>query len=92
MSEEPLLRARDLTVRLGDRAVVEQASLDLRAGELVALVGPNGAGKTTLMRCIAALETPSWGTVTVDGIDVQDQPRETHRRLGFLSDFFGLDD
>jgi len=59
---------------------------------VTALVGPNGAGKTTLMRCIAALETPFAGRVLVDGRDVHEDPRESHRSLGYLSDFFGLYD
>ena len=50
-----LLQARDISVRLGGTAVVQQVDLTLRAGELVALVGPNGAGKTTLIRALAGL-------------------------------------
>jgi len=61
-------------------------------GSVTALVGPNGAGKTTLMRCIAGLERPTLGTVRVAGVDVLEEPREAHRRIGFLSDFFGLYD
>ncbi|WP_428421645.1 ABC transporter ATP-binding protein [Methylibium sp.] len=57
---------------------------------MTALVGPNGAGKTTLMRCIAGLETPLSGAITVAGIDVIAQPRESHRQLGFLADSFGV--
>jgi ABC-2 type transport system ATP-binding protein len=59
-------------------------------GVIAALVGPNGAGKTTLLRCIAALERPYAGTVTIDGIDVQERPRVAHAKLGFLPDFYGL--
>ena len=50
-----LLQATDVTVRLGDAAVVRRASVTLHAGALVALVGPNGAGKTTLVRALAGL-------------------------------------
>jgi ABC-2 type transport system ATP-binding protein len=59
---------------------------------ITALVGPNGAGKTTLLRCLAALETPLSGKITVDDIDVAERPRAAHRRIGFLQDFFGLYD
>lgn len=64
--------------------------LAIEAGTVTALVGPNGAGKTTLLRCIAALEVPTEGTVKVAGFDVCESPREVHRRMGFLSDNFGL--
>jgi ABC-2 type transport system ATP-binding protein len=74
---------------LGHRAL-HGVSVDIPKGSVTALVGPNGAGKSTLMRCIAGLDTPLSGTVTVDGIDVQEHPREVHTKLGYLSDFFGL--
>ena len=56
----------------------------------IAIAGCSGVGKTTLLRCIAALETPLSGTVRVAGLDVYDDPREVHRRMGYLSDNFGL--
>lgn len=59
-------------------------------GSITALVGPNGAGKTTLLRCMAALDQPLSGAITIDGIDVLEQPRDCHRVIGYLSDFFGL--
>ncbi len=65
-------------------------SVDIPQGSVTALVGPNGAGKSTLMRCIAGLDMPLAGTITVDGLDVQEHPREVHTKLGYLSDFFGL--
>lgn len=73
----------------GVRAL-HDVGFELRAGTVTALVGPNGAGKSTLMRCLAGLETPALGEVEVDGIDVIEEPREAHRRLGYLSDFFGV--
>ena len=60
------LAASNVTVRLGARAVVQGASLALKAGELVALVGPNGAGKTTLMRALAGL-VPADGAIALNG-------------------------
>ncbi|MDH3593937.1 MAG: ABC transporter ATP-binding protein [Rhodospirillales bacterium] len=65
-------------------------TFEVGEGSITALVGPNGAGKTTLLRCIASLETPVAGRISVDGVDVQDAPRQCHRRMGYLSDFFGL--
>ena len=60
------LSASNLTVSLGTKEIVRDASFSLNAGELVALVGPNGAGKTTLMRALAGL-VPAQGTITFAG-------------------------
>lgn len=73
----------------GHRAL-DNVTLHVEDGSVTALVGPNGAGKTTLMRCIAGLETPLEGRISVDGMNVIEQPREVHRIMGYLSDFFGL--
>jgi ABC-2 type transport system ATP-binding protein len=73
----------------GHRAL-DRISLTIEKGSVTALVGSNGAGKTTLMRCIAGLDTPLSGSITVAGLNVIEQPREVHRVMGYLSDFFGL--
>ncbi|WP_296510173.1 ABC transporter ATP-binding protein [Rhodoferax sp.] len=85
-----MIQVRDLVFDyLGHRAL-HGVSVDIPAGTVTALVGPNGAGKSTLMRCMAGLDTPLSGSITVGGIDVQEHPREVHTQLGYLSDFFGL--
>ena len=73
----------------GTRAL-DDVSFTIRAGSITALVGPNGAGKTTLLRCLAALEEPVSGRIAMEGRDILDDPRAIHRKLGYLSDFFGL--
>src|SRR5258706_9070272 len=75
----------------GVRAL-DDVSFTLASGTVTALVGPNGAGKSTLLRCMAGLETPALGAIEVAGIDVLEAPRQAHRRLGYLSDFFGVYD
>jgi len=67
-------------------------SFTVEPGAVLALVGPNGAGKTTLMRCIAALDAPTEGTITVAGVDTRADPRAVHAAIGYLPDFFGLYD
>ncbi|MDQ6979414.1 MAG: ABC transporter ATP-binding protein [Mariprofundaceae bacterium] len=71
---------------------LDRVSLHVRAGRITALVGPNGAGKSTLLRILAVLQPPLSGQVTMDGMDVFAQPRQAHRHIGFLPDFFGLYD
>ena len=66
MSEAALLKARHLGVTLSGRVVLQDVSLALSAGRLVALVGPNGAGKTTLLRSLAGL-IPHQGEIEIGG-------------------------
>ncbi len=68
---------RQLSVRHGDRLVVDDASLTLTAGELVALRGPNGAGKSSLL--LAMARPKQVGTVIVDGVDVHGLGRRARR-------------
>ncbi|MGB8813383.1 MAG: ABC transporter ATP-binding protein [Paracoccaceae bacterium] len=58
------------------RPAVDAFSLKVASGELVALLGPSGCGKTTVLRMVAGLLTPSEGTITFDGKEVQDQQAE----------------
>ncbi len=71
-------------------AAVDGISLDVKAGELTALVGPDGAGKTTLMRMIAGLLTPDSGTLSVLGIDVAADPQSVQDRISYMPQRFGL--
>jgi ABC-2 type transport system ATP-binding protein len=75
----------------GTRAL-DNVSFHITCGSVTALVGPNGAGKTTLLRCLAGLDRPLTGGITVAGIDVMEEPRLAHASMGYLSDFFGLYD
>jgi iron complex transport system ATP-binding protein len=78
------LAAKNVTVRLGAREIVRDASLTLNAGELVALVGPNGAGKTTLMRALAGL-IPADGAIALDGHPLSSlKARERARAIAYL--------
>ena len=61
-----MIKARDLTLRYGDKLVLDRFSLSIPADGLTALSGPSGCGKTTLLRVLAGLEIPETGTV--DGV------------------------
>lgn len=85
-----MIEVTDLTFEYPGVRALDRVSFTVAAGSVTALVGPNGAGKTTLLRCLAALDVPLVGRIRVDGIDVVAEPRACHRRIGYLSDTFGL--
>lgn len=80
-----MISASDLTVRLGDSAVIDGLDARVERGTFVGLIGPNGAGKTTLIRALAGVLAPERGTVSIDGDDVHAlSSREASRRVAVV--------
>lgn len=77
---QPLLELRGVCAGYGESSVLDRVSLEVRQGEVVALLGVNGAGKTTTMRTITGLIAPTEGRIYVDGEDITDLA--AHRRVG----------
>ena len=73
-----VLAISDVTVRYGDTLAVDDVSLDLATGQVLAVLGPSGCGKSTLLRAVAGLEPLSAGTIAWDGADLAGVP--THKR------------
>jgi len=81
----PVLEVRDLVVRRGGRRVLDGLSLEVAAGEVVAVVGANGTGKSTLLGCIAGVLPPREGRVVVGGHAVWGaQGARARRALGYV--------
>ncbi|MEO5883165.1 MAG: ABC transporter ATP-binding protein [Caldimonas sp.] len=84
MAEPALLRASELGRRFGGLAAVDQVSIDVRVGEIHAVIGTNGAGKSTLINMLSGELAPSAGSVSFAGHDVTRwaQPRRARAGLG----------
>ncbi|MFF7485548.1 ABC transporter ATP-binding protein [Streptomyces luteogriseus] len=72
----PLLTADALTKAHGRTAALRGASVELRAGEILAVTGPSGSGKSTLLHCLSGIVRPDAGSVTYDGRRLEDLPEK----------------
>ncbi len=82
MSEPDVVTVRALRKTYGDRVVVDNVDLDVRAGEVVGLIGANGAGKTTTVECIQGLRRPDAGLLRVLGYDPSTQADRLRPLIG----------
>jgi ABC-2 type transport system ATP-binding protein len=87
-----MIEIRNLRKEYNETVALENLTLHVPRGEVFGLIGPNGAGKTTLIRILATLLEPTYGSVTIDGIDVLAEPLRVHPIIGYMSDFFALYD
>jgi putative ABC transport system ATP-binding protein len=79
------IETRNLSRAVGDRIVVDDISVDVRPGEILAIVGPSGAGKSSFLRLLNRLDEPTGGTVLLDGRDYRTiAPRDLRRRVGMV--------
>ena len=82
-----MLEVRELSKSFGGLKAVDQASLDVRQGEIVGLIGPNGAGKTTLFASIAGFHPPDAGRVVFEGKDITGLPPHKICAAGMVRTF-----
>ncbi|NDU99719.1 ABC transporter ATP-binding protein [Pseudoroseicyclus tamaricis] len=92
MTAAPVISAKDLSLVFhtgdGDVHALKDVTLDIEKGEFVSFIGPSGCGKTTFLRCIAGLEQPTGGTLTVNGLS-PDAARRA-RAYGYVFQAAGL--
>jgi putative ABC transport system ATP-binding protein len=95
----PLVELRNVSkiYHLGGEEIraLDDVSLDIEAGEFISIIGPSGSGKSTLMHILGCLDSPTKGTIKLDGTLIQDAaPRQLARirnaKIGFVFQFFNL--
>jgi len=87
----PLLSARDLTVRFGGVLAVNKVSFEVRRGEVFTMIGPNGAGKTTVFNLISRIYDPSAGEIWFEGQRISDLPPHRIAELGIARTFQNIE-
>ena len=87
MADACKLRVTGLVKRFGGLTATDQASFEVRAGEMHALIGPNGAGKTTLIHQISGALRPDAGRISMDGADITQLPMYRRVRLGLARSY-----
>jgi ABC-2 type transport system ATP-binding protein len=88
----PAINARGLRKVFGRIVAVDGLTLSIARGEVFGLLGPNGSGKTTTIRMFCGLLAPTAGTATVAGSDVVREGEAVRRRIGYMSQKYGLYD
>lgn len=79
-----MIEVTNLTKKYGDHIAVDHLSFRVEKGQIYGFLGPNGAGKSTTMNIITGYLAATEGTVTIDGKDIQKDPEETKRSIGYL--------
>lgn len=79
-----MIEVTNLTKKYGDHIAVDHLSFRVEKGQIYSFLGPNGAGKSTTMNIITGYLAATEGTVTIDGKDIQKDPEEAKRSIGYL--------
>lgn len=81
-----MIEISNLSMRYGDLLALDQLDLTIERGEFFAFLGPNAAGKTTTIKLLTGLIAPTEGTAKICGYDIQKDPLEAKRRIGYIPD------
>ncbi|HEV2400008.1 MAG TPA: phosphate ABC transporter ATP-binding protein [Candidatus Sulfotelmatobacter sp.] len=85
-SKSSILRTDHLTRSVGELTLVDDISVDVQSGEVLAVVGPSGSGKSSFLRLLNRLDEPTSGTVFFEGVDYrQIAPQELRRKVGMVT-------
>lgn len=98
MSDKYIIQIKNLTKIFGDGVEIKALdgiNLDIERGEFLAIIGPSGSGKSTLLNQIGILDTPTSGTILLDGVDVtkmsdKQRSKTRNKQLGFIFQYHHL--
>lgn len=82
-----MIEVKNLVKRYGNQLAVDNLSFTVEKGQVLGFLGPNGAGKTTTMNIITGYISATEGSVTVNGLDVFEEPEEVKKMIGYLPEF-----
>ncbi len=82
-----MIEVKNLTKRYGNQLAVNNLSFTVEKGQVLGFLGPNGAGKTTTMNIITGYISATEGTVTINGVDVFEEPEAVKKMIGYLPEF-----
>jgi ABC-2 type transport system ATP-binding protein len=85
-----MIEAMELTKKFDSFTAVDELSLHVNSGEILALLGPNGAGKTTTIRMLASILKPTSGSAKIAGLDVRQHASQIRGMVGLLTEHHGL--
>ena len=85
-----MIEAMELTKKFDSFTAVDEWSLHVNSGEILALLGPNGAGKTTTIRMLASILKPTSGSARIAGLDVRQHASQIRGMVGLLTEHHGL--
>jgi len=81
-----MIQVEGLTKYYGNHAAIRNLAFNIQRGEVIGFLGLNGAGKTTTLKVLGCVLLPTAGRVSIDGLDVVENPHEIRKRIGFLPD------
>ena len=87
---DTILKVEELSLTFGNVHALNNVSLDVKDGEVLAVIGPNGAGKTCLLNCLSGFYHPQSGTIHFEGQDISKVPSHKRAKLGIGRTFQGI--